>query len=62
MTQEKFFNLSNVTDAANETTVALFNSRRPVEKDEKGKFLWIAYRPDGPGVWAKKEYLKKGKK
>lgn len=52
----KFFDLSNVTYKASDTTVALFNSYRQVEKDAKGKFVWIAYSFEGTGVWAKKQY------
>lgn len=51
----KFFNLPNVTYKANEITVALFNTCRPIENDENGKFIWVAYDFEGTGVWAKKE-------
>jgi len=59
MTTTKFFDLSNVTYEASETTVALFNSCRPIEKDSNGSFIWVAYSFEGTGVWAKKEYIKK---
>lgn len=58
----RFFDLSNIVYDADKTTVALFNSVRPIESDFRGKFIWTAYKPEGSGVWAKKEYLKKDKK
>lgn len=52
-----FFELLHVTQQATDTTVALFNSCRPIETDSKGRrFIWIAYKPEGSGVWAKKQF------
>lgn len=40
--ETKEFNMDHVTYSVNETTIALFNCCRPVEKDETGNFIWIA--------------------
>lgn len=58
MTTQKFFDLSNVTERATETTVQLFNSCRPIESDNKGKYYWKAIKPTGTGVVAEKVYIK----
>ena len=56
---ENFIALPNIVGSsnANYTTVALFNSCRPLEKDEKGKFVTIAVEPYKNGVKTKKHYL-----
>jgi hypothetical protein len=51
--------LKNVLGNSNatKTTVALFNSCRKVEKDEKGYFLTTAVKPFLNGVIVEKQYL-----
>lgn len=42
------------TDAG---SVALFNSCRPIEKDDQGQYIISATRPHKTGVMVKKQYL-----
>lgn len=54
-----FTSLENVlgNSPATEPTVALFNSARPVNKDEKGKYILVAISPYLNGVITEKQYL-----
>lgn len=44
-------------ETATETTVQLFNSVRPIKKDNKGKYIELAVRPQGTGVLVTKKYI-----
>ena len=58
---KNWLELSNVlgNTEATQTTVELFNSVRPVEKDEKGKYILLAVRPFKNGVITQKQYINK---
>lgn len=59
MRNSKFIPLPNIVGTngkATDTTVALFNTSRPIEQDNKGEYIWKAIEPHLNGVITVKEY------
>lgn len=58
--KENFLPLPHILgqSLATETTVALFNTSRPIKKDHKGKYIIMAVRPYMNGVITQKKYIR----
>ena len=57
--QLNYVSLKNIVgnSLATQTTVNLFNSSRPINKDNKGSFILVAVKPHLFGVLTEKQYI-----